>query len=191
MRRFTHIAWTVALLLAAIAVPATAQQHEALVIIFKDGRQQVVSLATSRVEFQGLDATISGPGRPLTFHVSDIDHIELTADEASYSTFGRARFVGRWKVGDGVGGYFYITLNRDGSADRSRNQSHFITYSAESKGTWDVIAGRARITWNDGWKDELRKVGDKYQKVAFEPGRSFTDKPSNVDTAENTNPEPL
>lgn len=193
MRRFIYIAWTVALLVVAVAMalPAAAQEHEALVIIFKDGHQQIVSLATERVEFRGSDVTVSGPGRSQTFSVSDIDHIELTADQTAGSSFGRSRFVGRWRVGDGAGGYLYITLNRDGSAERARNQSHFITYSAASKGTWEVIAGQARVSWKDGWKDELRKLGDKYQKAAFEPGRSFTDKPSNVDTAENTSPEPL
>ena len=51
--------------------------------------------------------------------------------------------------------------------------------------------GEARISWDDGWHDAIRKAGSKHEKVAFEPGRSFTDEPSNVTDAKNTNPQPI
>jgi hypothetical protein len=51
--------------------------------------------------------------------------------------------------------------------------------------------GEARISWDDGWHDAIRKVGTKHEKVAYEPGKSFSDTPSNVTTARNTEPRPI
>jgi len=46
-----------------------------------------------------------------------------------------------------------------------------------------VVGGEAHINWDDGWHDAIRKVGNKYQKVAFPPGSSFSGTPSNVTDA--------
>lgn len=46
--------------------------------------------------------------------------------------------------------------------------------------------GEAHISWDDGWHDVIRKVGGgKHEKLAFEPGKSFSDEPSNVDYAKS------
>jgi hypothetical protein len=91
--------------------------------------------------------------------------------------------VGKWKVGVGSGGAtFFITLDRNGQAKKSMGASH---------GTWEVVNGEARISWDDGWHDIIRKVGDKHEKVAFEPGKSFDAEPSNVTNATNTTAQPI
>jgi len=123
-----------------------------IVIVFKDGRQQSFPLAEiARIEFEDMAAAVS--------HV------------------GSARFLGQWKVGDGAGGTFEITLKPEGKAHKTLGAA---------EGSWTVEKGEARITWEDGWKDLIRKSGGKYQKLAFRPGTSFDDPPSNVAEAEYT-----
>jgi hypothetical protein len=53
-----------------------------------------------------------------------------------------------------------------------------------------MVDGEARITWDDGWRDAIRKAGDGYDKAAFEPGKTFSDSPSNVASAKK-NAEPI
>ena len=133
---------------------SASDDHDKIVIIFKDGRQQ-------------------------SFRVTDVARIEFSQSERSISTASSVRFVGRWKVGDGAGGTFYITLKPEGKADKTLGSRD---------GTWTVVNGEARVSWQDGWHDAIRKVGNKYQKVAYGPGSSFNDEPSNVAQAEYTEP---
>ena len=136
------------------AAPAADEQN-ALVIVFKDGHQQTISMAdVARIEFRTSGNT---------------------------SSFGRGRFLGKWKVGDGAGGHFFITLEENGTATKTLGASH---------GTWTLVDGEARIAWDDGWHDAIRKVGDKYEKAAYSPGRLFSADPSNVTDAVNTSPLP-
>jgi hypothetical protein len=143
---------------SADSKPASVAQdaRNSIVIVFKDGHQQ-------------------------SFPLSDIARIDFNslATSASASPAGRGRFLGKWKVGDGAGGAFYITLDRDGEASKSIGSTH---------GTWTVMDGEARISWDDGWHDAIRKIGNKYEKVAFSPGKTFSDEPSNVANAMNTEP---
>lgn len=141
------------LLFASLAAAANGQQSS-LVIIFKDGRQQ-------------------------SFSMADVARIEFRADENPSST-GRGNFMGKWRVGDGAGGNFYITLDASGEAKKSIGSPH---------GTWIVVNGEARINWDDGWHDAIRKAGKQYEKFAFSPEKSFTDAPSNVTKAENLEPQ--
>jgi hypothetical protein len=90
--------------------------------------------------------------------------------------------VGKWEVGDGNGGRFYITLDADGSARKTLGSTH---------GTWTLVDGEARISWDDGWHDAIRRVGTRHEKVAHEPGKSFNDDPTNVAPAVNTHPKPI
>jgi hypothetical protein len=54
-----------------------------------------------------------------------------------------------------------------------------------------VVNGEARINWDDGWHDAIVKVGSKYEKRAYEHGKTFSDEPSNVTDAKNTNAQPI
>ena len=133
---------------------ADAADQNSLVIVFKDGHQQTFSMAEiSRIEFRNPD---------------------------SLGSVGRGNFMGKWRVGDGMGGHFYITLDPSGQANKTMGAAH---------GTWTVVGNEARINWDDGWHDAIRKVGKKYEKAAFAPEKSFNDSPSNVTDAENLQPQ--
>jgi hypothetical protein len=153
---------TAAVLVSASCVRASAADDpNTLVIVFKDGRQQTISMAdVARIEFKSSGSVSSGGGS---------------------SFAGQGRFLGKWRVGNGAGGHFFITLEPSGVASKTLGASH---------GTWMIVGGEARISWDDGWHDAIRKVGDKYEKAAFEPGKSFAENPTNVADAVNTTPQP-
>jgi hypothetical protein len=149
----------------ANAAPPPKSTSGSLVIVFKDGHRQAVSLADiERVEFSGVTAALSesAPVNP--------------------QAPPRGRFVGKWEVGDGNGSNFYITLKEDGEAFRSLGDVH---------GSWKYVNGDALITWDDGAQDAIRKTGSRFQKSAYSSGKSFTDSPDNVTAARNTSPRPI
>jgi hypothetical protein len=114
--------------------------------------------------------------------VAEIARIEFGSPEVAM-TPGRAHLVREWELGEGNGGgSFFITLDADGTARKTLGSPH---------GTWTLVDGEARISWEDGWHDAIRKVGARHEKRAFEPGRSFDDEPSNVTVARNTQPRPI
>jgi hypothetical protein len=175
------------LALGAVSAFATsgtepAGEHGSIVIVFKDGHRQSVSVADiARIEFKTPVMIVFKSGREQNIPATDIARIEFeTTLNASLPS--RNHFLGKWEVGQGNGFNFYITLEADGEAKKSIGESH---------GTWTVVDGEARISWDDGWHDAIRKVGAKHEKVAYEPGKSFTDTPTNVTAARNTEPQPI
>jgi len=120
-------------------------------------------------------------GHQQTFDLGDVAKIEFkTSTSQASQRSERAVFAGKWKVGTGVGsGTFYITLASDGTATKTMGSAH---------GKWEVVGAEARISWDDGWHDVIRRAGNHYEKVAYESGRSFSDPPSNVTEATNTQP---
>lgn len=136
---------------------APAATGNSIVIVFKDGRQQTYSMA-------------------------DIERIEFKTPTSAAAVVGANSFAGKWRVGDGNGSSFYITLNRDGTASKSIGASY---------GTWTIVDNEARISWDDGWHDAIRKTGTKYEKRAFEAGKAFSDTPSNVTDARRTETQPI
>ncbi len=165
MRSFTKITLVVALVLTVSGAFAKEPEPSpaSLVITFKDGHQQTIRLAdVAKMEFKGALADAA----PKT-----------GSDKLSPST--PAHFHGKWRVGDGQGGTFTITLEDNGRAWKS---------IGSGGGTWVLVNGEARITWDDGWKDKIRKVGRKFEKVAYEPGKSFDDDPANVAIAVSAEP---
>ena len=136
---------------------ASKDTSGAIVIVFKDGHRQ-------------------------SFNLTDIDRVEFaggasTASADSYRVPSRGRFIGKWECGDGQGNNFYITLHEDGTAHRS---------IGDVNGRWEYVDGEARVTWEDGRKDAIRKSGPQYFKFAYREGQSFTDDPDNVAHARNT-----
>ena len=140
--------------LAVTPKPAQAPSDAqvSIVIIFKDGHQQ-------------------------TFSMSDVARIEFTG--ASDSTVGADYFLGKWEVGNGGSGTFFIKLESNGEASRSFGATH---------GIWSVVGDEARISWDDGWHDAIRKIGEAHEKFAFAPGATFSDKPDNVGDARKLEP---
>lgn len=158
MRSLVSVVCFMGLFALSSAAQAKAATEETLVVTLKDGRQQ-------------------------SFPVSDIARIEFkkTAAVRAASTPGsnEGRFLGKWKVGDGQGNIFTITLDRNGRARKS---------IGSAQGTWEMVGDEAHISWNDGWHDAIRKVGNRYQKFAYSPGKTFTDEPANVTDAKSTEP---
>ena len=145
--------------------PAAPSKSGSLVIVFKDGHRQSFNLSEiQRLEFPGTGAA------------------STSAATTSIPLPSRNHYIGKWKVGDGSGSTFYITLEDNGDAKKSIGETH---------GKWVYAGGEARITWDDGWQDAIRKAGSKYQKYAYSSGKSFADTPDNVTGAQSTTPRPI
>lgn len=122
-------------------------------------------------------------GHQQTFLMSEIARVEYAG--ASDAVLGPDYFVGKWEVGSGSSnGTFLITLESNGEASKTLGASH---------GIWTVEGNEARINWDDGWHDAIRKVGTgataRHEKFAFEPGTTFSDKPNNVTAARKLDPK--
>ena len=169
-----------------VAIPVTAAtapagSRNSVVIVFKDGHKQSVDLAdVERIDFKAPSMIVFKDGHQQNIAGSEIARIEFETSGAA--PLGHNHFVGKWEVGEGNGRNFFITLEPDGTARKTLGASH---------GTWTFVDGEARISWDDGWHDVIRKVGSKHEKVAFEPGKSFSDPPANVTAARNTEPRPI
>lgn len=131
-----------------------------VVLVFKDGRRQTLNLADlDRIEFPG----------------------PVPAGLLSIPGPSRARFVGRWEVGEGNGDNFVITLHDDGTALRSLGHTH---------GRWQYVNGEAQVRWDDGSDDCIRKVGAWYKKFWYKPVEVFGGTPENVTNARNLSENP-
>lgn len=144
---------------------ASKDDRGTVVIVFKDGHQQTIPVSTiTHMEFK----SAAGVATPISL--------------PAISVPGRGHFVGKWLVGEGNGDTFYMTLEENGNATKSIGAGH---------GTWTYVDGEARVSWDDGWHDAIRKVGAKHEKFAYAPGKSFSDAPANVTEARNTSPRPI
>lgn len=171
------------MLLGAVAAMAAPDDHDAFVIVYKNGHRQTLSTEqVDRINLKAPATIVYKDGRREKI-AGEIDRIEFSESTFSARTPSRAHYIGKWEVGEGVGhNTFFITLDADGDAKKSIGATH---------GTWTLVDGEARITWDDGWRDVIRKVGNRHEKRAYEPGRSFDDEPSNVTEARNTAPKPI
>jgi len=186
LTRVIGISGIVALGLTVVSArptPSPADDRGSVVIIFKDGHRQSFALAQiASIDFKNPAQILYKDGHKENIPAIDISRIEFDSSELSSKLPGRAHFVGKWEVGEGNGGRFFITLDADGKATKSLGSPH---------GTWTLVDGEARISWDDGWHDAIRKVGSKHEKFAYEPGKSFEQTPSNVTAARNTQPKPI
>jgi hypothetical protein len=188
MRAPIRIAGISAIVLFAVAgtilhAKVPTDDRDSVVIVYKDGhRQSLAAAEVARIDLKAPATIVYKDGHRERVR-ADIDRIEFEDASASAAVPSRSHFIGKWEVGQGDGaGNFFITLNENGDARKSIGAPH---------GTWTMVDGEARITWDDGWHDAIRKVGTKHEKFAYEPGRSFDDSPSNVTEARNTQPKPI
>jgi hypothetical protein len=167
---------------AASALASPVDDRGSVVIVFKDGHRQAFAMTEiARIDFKS-PSVVFRDGHQEKINSADIARIEFETSALSAMTPSRGHFIGKWEVGEGNGGKFFITLEADGEARKTLGSYH---------GTWTLVDGEARISWDDGWHDAIRKVGAKYEKVAHEPGKGFDDPPSNVTEAHNTQPKPI
>jgi hypothetical protein len=179
------IFWVTVLLMSVTVYSgyaATPDKQSSLLVVFRDGHQKSFYISEiTRIEFRNAAMVLVKGGQQENIPVSEIAHIDFSS-AGNALAFGRNHFLGKWEVGTGNGSNFVITLDRDGSARKSMGASH---------GTWVVVGGEARISWDDGWHDAIRKVGTKHEKFAYAPGKSFDDEPSNVTDARSLNAQPI
>jgi hypothetical protein len=151
-----------------------------LTVLFKDGHQKTYA-DVNRIDFKGPGAMVlTHGGREERLSLADVSRIDFSPSAAF--RIGRNHFVGKWKVGDGAGNDFFITLDRNGEARKTLGAT---------RGTWEVVDGEARISWDDGWHDVIRSVGTKHEKVAYEPGKSFDADPNNITDASRVDAQPI
>lgn len=187
MKRTIAILGLIAGLLAiagtSLGQARTAGEQKAIVITFNDGHRQTIPLGdVARIEFKSGAGIVFKDGHEQKISVQDIARMEFNSSQ-NESPLGRNYFVGKWKVGvNEMGGTFFITLESDGEAHKTQGASH---------GTWAFVDGEARISWDDGWHDAIRKVGSKHEKLAYEPGKTFSDPPTNVTDAKNLTAQPI
>ncbi|HEV2469001.1 MAG TPA: hypothetical protein VGS78_07390 [Candidatus Sulfotelmatobacter sp.] len=161
---------------------ASADDRDSVVITYKDGHHQSLSAAEiARIDLKAPAAIVYKDGHREKIAAA-IERIDFSDSGMTAMTPSRSHFFGKWEVGDGNGRNFYIVLDENGNAKKSIGPEH---------GTWTLVDGEARIVWDDGWHDVIRKVGSKHEKLAFEPGKSFSDEPSNVTAARNTQAKPI
>jgi len=184
--RISRIAVSIFVFVLAVALicPAQKKSDKSITVVFKDGHQKSFSVPDgSRIEFKNDTMLVSHDGRQESIPVSDILRMDFDSAGSKLPPLGRNHFVGKWEFGEGQGmGTFFVTLDADGQAHKSIGAPH---------GTWALVDGEARIKWDDGWRDIIRKVGSKHEKFAYEPGKSLTDEPSNVAHAKSLNSEPM
>jgi hypothetical protein len=136
-----------------------------------------------RIEFGTPAKIIFKDGHQQSLALADASRIEFGTSAVGGSLMGKNHFLGKWKVGPGDGvGHFFITLKADGEAAKTLGSSH---------GTWTIVDGEARITWDDGWRDVIRRAGTGHEKVAHEPGTTFSDASTNVAHAVRVDAEPI
>jgi len=169
--------------IGAAARPLPSPAEDRIIVVFKDGHHQSFAAAEiASINLKAPAAIVFKDGHQEKLPAGEIARIEFGGPEVAMAP-GRAHFVGKWEVGEGNGGgRFFITLDGDGTARKTLGSPH---------GTWTVVDGEARISWEDGWHDAIRKVGTRHEKRAFGPGKSFDDEPSNVTVARNTQPKPI
>jgi hypothetical protein len=152
---------------AAAKTASKPQDGQTIVIVFKDGHQQSFAMADiARIEFKGAAA------KAMT---------SATAEAPTAPLLSQNHFLGKWELGEGNGNNFIVTLEANGEATKSIGSSH---------GTWTVWNGEARITWDDGSHDAIRKVGSQYEKFWY-PDGNFSGKPGNVTGAKHIESKPI
>jgi len=85
-------------------------------------------------------------------------------------------YEGSWILNDTHGSPFEVTLSKDGTASGTHGD-------AMKHGTWKETDGAVVIHWNTGWTTRIAKDGNKYVKMAFKPGASLTDSPTDTSEA--------
>ena len=114
------------------------------------------------------DLAIEEPTAPLKTNIA-------TASEAVSPMLFRNEFLGFWEITDTRRDTFFLYLKRGGKASiASRDRKR----APESEdGYWSLAADEARISWDSGLKDLIRKHADGYLYLAFDDQGTFRDRP--------------
>ncbi len=94
----------------------------------------------------------------------------------SFASLAAGDFEGVWKVKDGSGHPFDITLSADGAAKANRGPGMV--------GTWKQEGNSAVVTWNTGWTTKITKKDDHYEHTAYGKGQPLNGPPTNSSDAQ-------
>ncbi|MEX1119580.1 MAG: hypothetical protein WEB60_12385 [Terrimicrobiaceae bacterium] len=76
-------------------------------------------------------------------------------------------FVGVWRLNrEPDGSYLYLSLQANGAA--------YSTINGLTEGRWEFADGAAKVTWPDGWVDQLERSGGTWQKRSWVGGDAGT-----------------
>lgn len=151
--------------------------EDASCTIIRPGRQ-FRTVAVNALSLQKLMATPAVDANAFIIRTAGFLYRIQQGHTRNAETNGLQQFVGAWEIGrPETGGQpkFIMKLNADFSASKS--------HVPQATGTWQWVKGEARIVWSDGWRDIIRKQGDRYRKIAFGPGLDFDAPASNTDSA--------
>jgi len=85
-------------------------------------------------------------------------------------------FIGVWRLNEEPeNGWLYVSIYSDGTARSSMNP--------DGTGEWELHENGIRITWADGWTDEIRRGPDGYRKLSWPPEAELTSDPADASPA--------
>ena len=153
--------------------------EDAVCTVIRPGRTFEV-IAVNSLEQQQLLASPAVDGNAFIVRTAaNLYRIEAGSRRPADPQATAQSFIGRWDIGrpkDGGTPNFVITL----SADFTARKSHV----PQATGQWQATNGEARIVWSDGWRDVIRREGNRYRKIAFRPGTDFDAASDNTESAD-------
>lgn len=95
-------------------------------------------------------------------------------------------YTGLWSAFDGQGNPYYFSI----APDRTAKTLFSSNFSDVEVGVWREDGNRALMTYTSGWLDVLERNpdGNGMLKVAYEPGVSIANEPSNKSLATRIGP---
>jgi len=96
---------------------------------------------------------------------------------------GREEYIGNWRVADGQGKIFFITLHENGTSTS--------TWKKGDKGTWKIEQGKAIVTWDSGWTDILYNEEGIFLKTSYPPNAPIQGPGINHSTAKKVEALPF
>ncbi len=102
--------------------------------------------------------------------------LAMVASVAIYSSAQAGEYEGKWLLKDTDGTPFEAIFKGDGTASGTHGKSM-------KHGFWKEDADGITIKWDTGWTTRITKQNNQYVKLAFKPGASVNDKPTNKSDA--------
>ena len=102
--------------------------------------------------------------------------LAMVASVAIYSSAQAGEYEGKWLLKDTDGTPFEAIVTGDGTASGTHGKSM-------KHGFWKEDADGITIKWDTGWTTRITKQNNQYVKLAFKPGASVNDKPTNKSDA--------
>src|ERR1041385_8707838 len=97
-----------------------ADAKRSVSVVLTDGHRQTYPLTDiNRIDFKDGAVIVFKDGHEKGFSLAEVSRIEFSPASATDSQFGRNHFLGKWRVGDGAGSHFFITLESDGQARKT------------------------------------------------------------------------